>query len=136
MVRCRANETERICEIMEESFYEQSIQGSPAHSQRQSFYLWRHCKIPRHRIIVTHGGLGAKWQSSPGYSRSGTTRGKPERASCSGRHHFPTPTLMEDLLISEGIKVTDDRVQDFEKLFWNPGKEESGIRSHESWLAA
>jgi len=45
-----------------------------------------------------------------------------------GRHHFPTPTLMEELLISEGIKVKDNQVQDFEKHFWDPAKEASGIR--------
>lgn len=41
----------------------------------------------------------------------------------SGRHHFPTPTLMEDLLKSEGIKVKNDTVVNFEKLFWDPAKE-------------
>jgi methylated-DNA-protein-cysteine methyltransferase-like protein len=40
-----------------------------------------------------------------------------------GKHHFGTPTLMQQLLESEGIEVVDDQVQDFEKLFWDPGKE-------------
>ena len=40
-----------------------------------------------------------------------------------GRHHFPTPTLMEELLISEGITIVDNTVQDFEKHFWDPAKE-------------
>src|SRR4249920_709015 len=34
----------------------------------------------------------------------------------SGKHHFATPTLMEDLLRKEKITVKDDRVVDFEKL--------------------
>ncbi len=41
----------------------------------------------------------------------------------SGRAHFATPTLMEDLLEEENVKVVDDTVVDFEKLFWDPVKE-------------
>jgi len=37
-----------------------------------------------------------------------------------GKHHFPGRNVMEDLLKSEGIKVEDDRVVDFDKLFWDP----------------
>lgn len=37
-----------------------------------------------------------------------------------GKHHFGTPTIMQQLLESEGIVVTDDQVQDFEKIFWDP----------------
>jgi methylated-DNA-protein-cysteine methyltransferase-like protein len=40
-----------------------------------------------------------------------------------GRHHFPTPTLMADLLLKEGIQVKDDAIIDFEKRFWDPSKE-------------
>ncbi len=40
-----------------------------------------------------------------------------------GRHHFGTPTLMADLLRSEGVKVKDDQVVDFKKIFWDPAKE-------------
>jgi methylated-DNA-protein-cysteine methyltransferase related protein len=41
----------------------------------------------------------------------------------SGKHHFPTPTLMEELLKKEKIAVKDDKVVDFEKLFWDPAVE-------------
>jgi len=41
----------------------------------------------------------------------------------SGKHHFPPPGSMEKLLKKEGIKVKNDKVVDFEKLFWNPIKE-------------
>jgi len=37
-----------------------------------------------------------------------------------GKHHFGTPTIMQQLLESEGIVVIDDQVQDFEKIFWDP----------------
>ena len=37
-----------------------------------------------------------------------------------GKHHFGTPTLMQQLLESEGVSVVDDQIVDFEKLFWDP----------------
>jgi len=37
-----------------------------------------------------------------------------------GRHHFDTPTLMQELLENEAIKIEKDKVVDFEKLFWDP----------------
>lgn len=37
-----------------------------------------------------------------------------------GRRHFATPTLMQELLEQEGIKIQDDTVVDFKKLFWEP----------------
>ncbi len=40
-----------------------------------------------------------------------------------GKHHFSPPGLMEKLLKKEGIKVKNDKVVDFEKLFWDPAKE-------------
>lgn len=41
----------------------------------------------------------------------------------SGKRHFGTPGLMEQLLKNEGVDVLDDRVVDFERLFWDPAKE-------------
>ena len=41
----------------------------------------------------------------------------------SGKHHFSPPGQMEKLLKKEGIKVTNDTVVDFKKLFWNPVEE-------------
>jgi methylated-DNA-protein-cysteine methyltransferase related protein len=40
-----------------------------------------------------------------------------------GKAHFPTPTLMQELLENEDIKVIDDEVQDFKKIFWDPAVE-------------
>lgn len=40
-----------------------------------------------------------------------------------GKHHFETPTRMEELLKKEGIKVKKDQVQQFQKLFWDPALE-------------
>jgi methylated-DNA-protein-cysteine methyltransferase-like protein len=55
-------------------------------------------KVPAHRVVNRNGML-------------------------SGKHHFATPTQMEELLKKEGIKVKKDKVADFEKLFWDPAKE-------------
>ncbi|MCH8904845.1 MAG: MGMT family protein [Bacteroidetes bacterium] len=55
-------------------------------------------KIPAHRVINRNGLL-------------------------TGKHHFSTPTLMQELLENEGIAVVDDQVQNFEQLFWDPAKE-------------
>ena len=41
----------------------------------------------------------------------------------SGKMHFATPTLMEELLKKEKIKVENDQIVDFEKKFWDPAKE-------------
>lgn len=40
-----------------------------------------------------------------------------------GKHHFETPTMMEERLRDEGVLVVDDKIQDFEKLLWDPLKE-------------
>ena len=40
-----------------------------------------------------------------------------------GKAHFATPTFMEELLLKEKVKVENDTVVDFEKLFWDPAKE-------------
>lgn len=37
----------------------------------------------------------------------------------SGRNHFPPPG-METLLYSEGVRVENDTVVEFESLFWDP----------------
>ncbi len=42
------------------------------------------------------------------------------KGELSGRGHFPTPTAMQELLELEGVTVVDDRVKDFDSLFWSP----------------
>jgi methylated-DNA-protein-cysteine methyltransferase related protein len=41
----------------------------------------------------------------------------------SGKHHFATPTLMEELLKKDGVSVENDTVVDFKTRFWNPIQE-------------
>ncbi|WP_271423931.1 MGMT family protein [Aequorivita sinensis] len=40
-----------------------------------------------------------------------------------GKHHFKGSNLMQQLLESEGVVVVDNQVQDFDKIFWDPGRE-------------
>ncbi len=40
-----------------------------------------------------------------------------------GKAHFSTPTKMEEMLAKEKVKVKNETVVDFEKLFWDPAKE-------------
>ncbi len=40
-----------------------------------------------------------------------------------GKHHFSSPFAMQELLEQEGVHVENDRVQNFEVLFWDPMKE-------------
>jgi len=40
-----------------------------------------------------------------------------------GKFHFNAEDLMKELLENEGIKVENDQVKDFKKLFWDPAIE-------------
>lgn len=40
-----------------------------------------------------------------------------------GKHHFGSENLMEDLLRQEGIDVVNDKIVNFRQLFWNPCEE-------------
>lgn len=41
----------------------------------------------------------------------------------SGKHFFGGPTVMQQLLEDEGVRVENDRVADFKALFWDPSEE-------------
>jgi methylated-DNA-protein-cysteine methyltransferase related protein len=41
----------------------------------------------------------------------------------SGKYHFKTPTLMEEMLSKEGILVKDDKIVNFKNLHWDPALE-------------
>lgn len=54
--------------------------------------------VPAHRVVNRNGLLTAK-------------------------HAFITPTLMQELLESEGIEIIDDKIKHFRRVFWNPAEE-------------
>lgn len=41
-----------------------------------------------------------------------------------GKFHFDGTNLMQQLLESEGVKVVDNQIVDFEKYFWDPAKKD------------
>jgi methylated-DNA-protein-cysteine methyltransferase-like protein len=40
-----------------------------------------------------------------------------------GKHHFQTPFLMQELLEKEGIIVKNDQIVNFKEVFWDPNIE-------------
>lgn len=92
--------------------------------------------IPKGRV-TSYGAiasyLGAKGSSRMvGYAMNGASAVIPEvpaqrvvnrNGLLTGKFHFESPTKMEELLASEGIKVVDDKIVDFKKHFWDPGEE-------------
>jgi methylated-DNA-protein-cysteine methyltransferase-like protein len=40
-----------------------------------------------------------------------------------GKHHFQTPTLMQELLEKDGVDVLNDKVVEFAQRYWDPEKE-------------
>jgi len=40
-----------------------------------------------------------------------------------GKHHFSPSSAMASRLKNEGVKVKKDKVQDWEKVFWDPSQE-------------
>lgn len=53
--------------------------------------------IPAHRVVNRNGVL-------------------------TGKHHFPNPEFMQQQLELEGIEVKNDKILDFEKIFWDPNE--------------
>ncbi|MCW3077247.1 MAG: hypothetical protein JWO32_1856 [Bacteroidetes bacterium] len=89
--------------------------------------------IPKGRV-TSYGAiavyLGAKGSSRVvGYAMNGAHRVKPKVPAhrvvnrvglLTGKHHFENPYQMQELLEKEKIKIKNDKVVDFEKLFWDP----------------
>lgn len=40
-----------------------------------------------------------------------------------GKYHFSTPTMMQELLELEGIKIEKDKILNFKNVYWEPIKE-------------
>ncbi len=54
--------------------------------------------IPAHRVVNRNGML-------------------------TGKHHFGSPGIMQQLLENEGLVIKDEKIQDFKKYFWHPSEE-------------
>jgi methylated-DNA-protein-cysteine methyltransferase related protein len=93
-------------------------------------------QIPRGRVTsygAIAAALGTKLSARMvGWAMNGSFRVRPKvpahrvvnrNGMLSGKMHFAYPEQMQELLEKEGVKVKDDKVVDFEKRFWDPGKE-------------
>lgn len=45
------------------------------------------------------------------------------KGELSGRVHFPSPTMMQELLEGEGVVVRDNKVQNFTEIVWKPSEQ-------------
>jgi methylated-DNA-protein-cysteine methyltransferase-like protein len=101
--------------------------------EKYSFFedVWEVVKqIPRGRV-TTYGAiaeyLGTKMSARMvGWAMNSCPAGVPAQrvvnriGLLTGKHHFDPERPMEVLLEEEGIAVEDDKVKDFDKLFWHP----------------
>jgi methylated-DNA-protein-cysteine methyltransferase-like protein len=89
--------------------------------------------IPKGRV-TSYGAianyLGAKMSSRMvGWAMHGAPRGVPahrvvnRNGLLTGKHHFKTPYMMQQLLEKEGIRVINDKIQQFTEVFWDPARE-------------
>ena len=60
--------------------------------------LMKNHEVPAHRVVNRNGVL-------------------------SGKNAFDTPSKMQELLESEGVEIVDDKIVNFQQVFWNPSKE-------------
>ncbi|HNR15191.1 MAG TPA: MGMT family protein [Chitinophagaceae bacterium] len=93
-------------------------------------------QIPKGRV-TSYGAiaacLGAKSSARMvGWAMNGAGRVKPKVPAhrvvnrigmLTGKYYFSPPGLMEQLLKKEGVKVKNEQVVEFKKLFWDPAKE-------------
>lgn len=104
---------------MEQSFYDQVFEVVKL--------------IPRGRV-TSYGAiaksLGAGGSARMvGYAMSNAPLAKPpipahrvvnSSGLLTGKFHFKTPELMQELLEQEGVVVKGDKIQHFKKHFWDP----------------
>lgn len=91
--------------------------------------------IPKGRVtsygaIARYLGTGMSarmvgWAMNAAHSEKGVPahRVVNSQGLLTGKHHFRTPTAMENALKKDGVKVVKDKVVEFEKRFWDPWKE-------------
>ncbi len=66
--------------------------------KKLKYYPQFHNIVPAHRVVNRNGIL-------------------------TGKNSFSPPELMEKLLAEEGVLVENDKVINFENIFWDPNKE-------------
>ncbi|MGZ3840311.1 MAG: MGMT family protein [Flavisolibacter sp.] len=90
-------------------------------------------QVPRGRVTsygAVAAALGARSSARMvGWAMNGSHRVRPRvpahrvvnrQGLLTGKIHFDPPERMQELLEKEGILVREDRVVDFQKIFWDP----------------
>jgi methylated-DNA-protein-cysteine methyltransferase-like protein len=108
-------------------------------SMEKDFFdlVYQVVRLIPHGRVTSYGAIG-KYLGAPrsarmvGWAMNNSHHQKPpvpahrvvnSQGLLTGKMHFETPFAMEQLLESEGIKVQDDKVKDFRKVFWDPSLE-------------
>lgn len=92
-------------------------------------------RIPRGRVttygaIADYLALGSARMVGWALNNSFAGEGVPahrvvnRKGELSGRNHFPTPALMQELLEQEGVRVENHQVVNFAERFWHPAEGE------------
>ncbi|MBK7588392.1 MAG: MGMT family protein [Bacteroidetes bacterium] len=85
-------------------------------------------KVSTYGTIADHIGVKAT-SRMVGWAMNASHHAKPavpahrvvnRNGVLTGKHHFATPTLMQELLEAEGIQIIDDQIQDFKNHYWSP----------------
>ena len=93
-------------------------------------------QIPKGRV-TSYGAIAAYLGTKSaarmvGWAMNGSHKIKPKvpaqrvvnrNGMLSGKAHFETQIQMKELLEKDGVKVKNDTVVDFEKIFWDPAVE-------------
>ena len=118
---------------------ERLIAVRPSGSKEDSFFDLVHevaRQIPKGRV-TSYGAIGAAlgtrgsarmvgWamMAVPSAQKPVPAHRVVNRAGLlTGRHHYNPPEKMQQLLEKEGVRVKDNKVVDFKKLFWDPSQE-------------
>ena len=93
-------------------------------------------QVPKGRVTsygAIAAALGTKLSARMvGWAMNGSHRVRPKvpahrvvnrQGLLTGKFHFADPDDMQRRLEKEGVKVVDDKVQDFKNLFWDPMEE-------------
>lgn len=109
---------------------------SPSGKQDDSFFAAVYDvvrQVPKGRVTsygAIAAALGARSSARMvGWAMNGSHRIRPKvpahrvvnrQGLLTGKAHFEDQDMMQKLLEKEGIKVSDNQVVDFKKLFWDP----------------
>lgn len=112
------------------------LENAALKSNREGFFqdVWDVVKLIPEGRVTSYGAI-AKYLGSPGAARMvgwamnashsclnpiPAQRVVNRNGLLSGKAHFDGPNLMQQLLESEGIKVENNQVVNFDKHFWDP----------------